>query len=89
MEQKETTSGEKAAHLVSAFEKSFLHIRPTFHPSGIQGEIAGKSSNVAFAARRIVEIHHAELKMDCCNVVVTVMDGRIDGCPLHRCEGHI
>lgn len=76
MEQKETASLDKAAHLVSMFEQSFLHIRPTFHPSGIQGEIAGKSSNVAFAANRIVEIHHAELKTGCCDVMVTVMDGR-------------
>ncbi|KAJ5177254.1 uncharacterized protein N7482_003131 [Penicillium canariense] len=74
MEQKETTATVKASHLVAMFEKSFLHIRPTFHPTGIQGEIAGKSSNVACAARSIVEIHRPELKMDCCNVVVTVMD---------------
>lgn len=75
MEQKEAISLDKAAHLVSTFERSFLHIRPTFHPSGIQGEIAGKSSNVAFAAKRIVQIHNAELRADCCRVVVTVMDG--------------
>ncbi|KAJ5786483.1 uncharacterized protein N7503_011695 [Penicillium pulvis] len=74
MEQKEAISLDKAAHLVSTFERSFLHIRPTFHPSGIQGEIAGKSSNVAFAAKRIVQIHNAELRADCCQVVVTVMD---------------
>ncbi|KAJ5272384.1 hypothetical protein N7478_007509 [Penicillium angulare] len=74
MEQKETTSLDKAAHLVSIFEQTFLHVRPTFHPSGIQGEIAGKSSNVAFAANRIVEFHHEELKVDSCNVMVTVMD---------------
>lgn len=76
MEQKEDTSSDKAGHLVSKFEKSFLHICSTFHPSGIKGEIAGKSSNVAFAARRIVEIHRDELNEDSCNVVVTVMDGK-------------
>ncbi|KAJ5737737.1 uncharacterized protein N7483_002862 [Penicillium malachiteum] len=74
MEQKEVTALDKAAHLVSKFEHSFLHIRPTFHPAGIQGEIAGKSSNVAFAANRIVEIHHADLNGDSCNIMVTVMD---------------
>lgn len=82
MEQKEDTAADKAAHLVSFFEKSFLHIRPTFHPPGVPGEIAGKSSNVAFAARRIVEIHRADLKMDCCNVVVTVMDGKFTRFPI-------
>lgn len=76
MEQKEVTALEKADHLVSTFERSFLHVRPTFHPAGIQGEIAGKSSNVAFAANRIVEIHRAELSGEYCNVVVTVMDGK-------------
>lgn len=76
MEQKEATAIDKASHLVSKFEKSFLHIRSTFHPSDIPGEIAGKSSNVACAARSIIEIHRPELKMDCCNVVVTVMDGK-------------
>lgn len=76
MEQKEATALEKAEHLVSTFERSFLHVRPTFHPAGIKGEIAGKSSNVAFAANRIVEIHRAELSGEYCNVVVTVMDGK-------------
>lgn len=76
MEQKEESAPEKAAKLTAAFEKSFLHVRSTFHPSGVQGEIAGKSSNVAFAARRIVEIHRADLKAEACNVIATVMDGR-------------
>ncbi|CAL5871470.1 uncharacterized protein PFLUO_LOCUS5721 [Penicillium psychrofluorescens] len=74
MEQKEESAPEKAAKLTAAFEKSFLHVRSTFHPSGVQGEIAGKSSNVAFAARRIVEIHRADLKAEACNVIATVMD---------------
>jgi hypothetical protein len=76
MEQKEATASEKASHLISMFEKSFLNIRPTFHATGIPGEIAGKSSNVACAARAIIEVHRPELKLDCCNVVVTVMDGK-------------
>lgn len=76
MEQKEATASEKASHLMSMFEKSFLNIRPTFHATGVPGEIAGKSSNVACAARAIIEVHRPELKMDCCNVVVTVMDGK-------------
>ncbi|KAJ5641932.1 hypothetical protein N7490_005932 [Penicillium lividum] len=76
MEQKEAIALDKAAHLVSTFETFFLHVRPTFHPAGVQGEIAGKSSNVAFAAKRIVQVHNTELSADCCKVVVTVMDVR-------------
>lgn len=77
MEQKEELSADKAGQLMSTFEKSFLHVHATFHPPGIPGEIAGKSSNVAWAARRIMEVHRADLKMDCCNVIVTVMDCRL------------
>lgn len=75
MELKEESSMMKAAQLVSAFEDHFLGIHSTFHPPGIQGEIAGKSSNVAFAARSIIEVHRSSLRMDECNVMVTVMDG--------------
>ncbi|CAG8919450.1 unnamed protein product [Penicillium salamii] len=74
MELKEESSMMKAAQLVSAFEDHFLGIHSTFHPPGIQGEIAGKSSNVAFAARSIIEVHRSSLRMDECNVMVTVMD---------------
>ena len=75
MEQKETDAAEKAGKLMSSFEKSFLHVRSTFHPPNLQGEIAGKSSNVAFAARHIVQVHRTDLSTGSCNVVVTVMDG--------------
>lgn len=76
MEQKETDARDKAAKLISIFEKSFLAIRSTFHPPELQGEIAGKSSNVAFAARHIVQVHRAELSTGSCNVIATVMDGK-------------
>lgn len=75
MEQKEAGAAEKAAKLVSAFEKCFRHVRTTFH-TVIEGEIAGKSSNVAFAARRIMEVHRSTLQSESCNVIATVMDGR-------------
>ena len=75
MEQKETEAADKSQKLISKFEKSFLHVRSMFHPAGLQGEIAGKSSNVAFAARQIVHVHRAELRTGSCNVMITVMDG--------------
>lgn len=74
MEQKETEATDKAQKLISNFEKSF-HVRSMFHPAGLQGEIAGKSSNVAFAARQIVHVHCAELSTGSCNVIITVIDG--------------
>lgn len=77
MEQKEPGAAEKAAMLVSQFEKSFLHICPTFHPAALPGEIAGKSSNVAFAASHITEVRHPALAGDSCNVIITVMDGKL------------
>ncbi|GIK00779.1 hypothetical protein Aspvir_004808 [Aspergillus viridinutans] len=74
MEQKEAGVAEKAAKLASAFEPSFRHIHATFHPADLPGEIAGKSSNVAFAARHVMEVHRAELDSGHCDVIVTVMD---------------
>lgn len=73
MEQKESDAHDKASKLISSFEHAFLDIQSTFHPSNLPGEIAGKSSNVAFAARHIVQVHRAELGSS--NVIVTVMDG--------------
>ncbi|KAL3435489.1 glycosyl transferase family group 2-domain-containing protein [Aspergillus tetrazonus] len=74
MEQKEVWAAEKAEKLLCSFEKSFALIEPTFHPTGLPSEIAGKSSNVAFAARHIAQIHQAELKAGTCDVIITVMD---------------
>ncbi|KAJ5775083.1 uncharacterized protein N7511_000094 [Penicillium nucicola] len=74
MEQNENLAVEKASRLVSSFENSFLNIQSTFHPAGIQGEIAGKSSNVSFAARKIAEIYRESLQLESCKVMVTVMD---------------
>ncbi|KAL4923436.1 glycosyltransferase family 2 protein [Aspergillus undulatus] len=74
MEQKETSAADKAEGLVSSYGKSFALIQATFHPADVPSEIAGKSSNVAFAARHIGQVHQAELESGTCNVVITVMD---------------
>lgn len=78
MEQKEKTAAAKASRLISEFEKRFLRIGATFHPSGLAGEIAGKSSNVAFAAQHVLGAHRTALHAEPCNIMVTVMDGK---CP--------
>jgi len=75
MEEKEAEAPSKAATLISVFEKAFLNIRSTFHPAGLPGEIAGKGSNVAYAARRIIQIHRANPNVKLNNVIITVMDG--------------
>ncbi|KAL4882192.1 glycosyl transferase family group 2-domain-containing protein [Aspergillus karnatakaensis] len=74
MEQKESGAAEKAEKLVSYYEKSFSAIQATFHPAGLPSEIAGKSSNVAFAARCIGQVHQAGLETSTSNVVLKVMD---------------
>jgi hypothetical protein len=75
MEEKEAGAVEKATELSSTYEKSFRRIHATFHPAGLPGEIAGKSSNVAFAARHIARVHRAALASGTCDVIITVMDG--------------
>ena len=72
MEQKELSSPEKAALLMSTFDSHFLSIHATFHPTGLPGEIAGKSSNVAFAAREVFRRHHGESEK--ASTIITVID---------------
>lgn len=75
MEEKEQQAHEKAKKLMASFGNSFYAIHATFHPVGLPGEIAGKSSNVAYAAREITNLHRHELSEGNCKVVITVMDG--------------
>lgn len=72
MEQKEDGSDSKAATLVSLFESNFAAVHPTFHPANLPGEIAGKSSNVSYAARQI--FHDHQLNPGKFDVVMTVID---------------
>ena len=73
MEQKETGSPVKAASLIAAFENQFLAIQSTFHPPDLPAEVAGKGSNVAFAARIVFERHQMEHNKN--DVIITVIDG--------------
>lgn len=75
MEQKELKSPEKAISLITQFEGVFREVCSTFHPANLPGEIAGKSSNVAFAARHIVEAHRRDQSVLPQDVIITVMDG--------------
>lgn len=75
MEEKEKGAPEKAKKLMASFGDLFYAIHATFHPVDLPGEIAGKSSNVAYAAREITNLHRHELSEGNCKVVITVMDG--------------
>lgn len=73
MEQKETKAPEKAVTLISTFQGHFRDISGTFHPAGLPGEISGKGSNVAWAAKHVVETRP---EMESRDVIITVMDGK-------------
>jgi len=62
----------KATRLVNEFSKKFRSIDFTVHPSDIPGEVAGKGSNVAWAARKLSEKYMINQRKD---VIVTGIDG--------------
>ncbi|KAI8616030.1 hypothetical protein BC830DRAFT_1063810 [Chytriomyces sp. MP71] len=69
MEAGEKESEEKAMTLVSRYIDCFLQIVYTIHPRGLEGETAGKHSNVSWAARQMTK-KSKNLKMD----IITCMD---------------
>ncbi|KAI8832289.1 hypothetical protein BJ741DRAFT_614924 [Chytriomyces cf. hyalinus JEL632] len=69
MEAGEAGSEEKAMTLVSRYIDCFLQIVYTIHPRGLEGETAGKHSNVSWAARQMTK-KSKNMKLD----VFTVMD---------------
>ena len=75
MEEKETASPLKSKMLISSYGKHFRNIQSTFHPTGIPGEIAGKSANVAYAAGRILEKYRDSSDGD--NVILTIIGGTV------------
>lgn len=75
MEQKEVKAPEKAVTLISTFQGQFRDICGTFHPAGLPREISGKGSNVAWAAKHIVETRR-DPSIDTRDVIITVMDGK-------------
>ena len=52
MEAREIGADAKAQQLIAEFRSSFKDIGYTMHPGGIEGEAAGKSSNLAWAVRQ-------------------------------------
>jgi len=72
MEAREHGSEMKAAMFINEFAKSFRSIDYSIHPSDIPGEVAGKGSNAAWAARKISEKYSIGQRKD---VIVTGIDG--------------
>lgn len=52
MEAREVGAEAKAQQLIAEFRSSFKDIGFALHPGGIDGEAAGKSSNLAWAVRQ-------------------------------------
>lgn len=69
MEESEPDCVQKANTLVDQYREDFYDIRFTVHPSGRDGEIRGKSSNVAWAAQQMAKIGNIHS-----NQIMTVMD---------------
>lgn len=73
MEEKEEKSAFKAVTLCTTFERSFLRMSYTVHPSNIPGEAQGKSSNESWAAKQVFKDYPKEHVKQ--NIIMTVMDG--------------
>ncbi|KAL2198960.1 glycosyl transferase family group 2-domain-containing protein [Corynascus similis CBS 632.67] len=71
MEQREHNAETKAARFANEFAKKFRSIDFTVHPSDIPGELAGKGSNMAWAARKLSEKYSLGQRKD---VIVTGID---------------
>ena len=72
MEQRDPDAQSVANSLINIFESCFHNISLTLHPGDISGEVAGKSSNVSWAARQLSHNYvDSESRKNC---VITVMD---------------
>jgi len=72
MEQRDPDAESTATQLITIFANSFRNISFTLHPGDILGEVAGKSSNVSWAARQLSHNYvDTESRKNC---VITVMD---------------
>ena len=74
MEAKEAAAAEKAGQLIREFDGRFAHIFATYHPSDILGEVPGKSSNEAWAAKRAKELLVDKLDYDLDTMTVSSCD---------------
>ena len=69
MEERDPSAIVSAKQMTVEYAARFLDLQATFHPAGIPGESAGKSSNVSWTAREVMAKYNGES-----DVLVTVMD---------------
>jgi hypothetical protein len=74
MEEADKEARTKAAILSYEFAGAFHTFLVTYHPKGLPGEVRGKSSNQAWAARCAVEDLVGRLKLDLDHLTVTSCD---------------
>lgn len=79
MEEREQNADVKALGFINEFSKRFRSIEFTLHPPNIAGELAGKGSNMAWAARKLSERYSIGQRKD---VIVTGIDGMWPACAL-------
>lgn len=72
MEHRDPDGETVATQLILIFSQSFRNISFTLHPGDISGEVAGKSSNVSWAARQLSHNYVDNDSRRRC--VITVMD---------------
>ncbi|MBI2405898.1 glycosyltransferase family 2 protein [Candidatus Microgenomates bacterium] len=73
MEERAQDSPERAKKLLGQFRGKFGGLYTTFHPDGIIGEVRGKASNEAWAAKEAKKILDAR-RIDIRNVTATSCD---------------
>ena len=72
MEERDPSALATATALLAQYQSRFATMEYTIHPACLPGESAGKSSNVSWAAHRIMSIY-----TDRCDVLVTVLDSTV------------
>jgi hypothetical protein len=72
MEERESEAQKKADILINEYQDLFLEITNSLHPADLEGETAGKSSNINWAARYMNNRYPSNYHRSC--QIVTVID---------------
>jgi len=78
MEERANGSHERAEQLVESYRQKFGRLLVTYHPDGIVGEVKGKASNEAWAAKWAKKLLVDQEGEDIENIVITTCDA--DAC---------
>ena len=74
MEERAAGAHERAEELLKQFKNKFGKLVATFHPDGLVGEIKGKASNEAWAAKEIKKILVDKEGLDINKITITSCD---------------